>query len=88
MKNHAQAELAAFCRGDEGVELVLDFDRIPTFGGGEPLGEAESLGAAQHVGVDGEPGQVEVHAADHVAGLATDAGQGDQVLERLGTSPS
>ena len=49
--------------------------------------QREAMGQPGHVGVDGQPRQAEAHAANDVARLAADTGQGHEVLERRGTSP-
>ncbi len=64
--------------GNQGDQVLLDFDRIALFG--EPKAQAQ----AGHVGVDDDSDvDVEGVAQDHVGGLAADSGQGGELVHRL-----
>jgi hypothetical protein len=75
VQDHPQPERPPLGGRHEPVELVLDLDRVVV------LGQPEAVRHARHVGVDGQPREAEHHAADHVARLAADTRQRDEVVE-------
>ena len=69
------AEHRPVALGEQRADLVLDLDRVGL------LGPAEAAGQPAEVRVHGDARDPERVAEHHVGGLATDAGQRDQVLE-------
>lgn len=75
MQDEAKTEQPPLVGGHHRVQRRLDLHGVGL------LGETESDRQSSHVGVDREPGLVEGHRADHIGGLAPDAGKSDQVLQ-------
>ena len=75
MEDHPQTEISPLSRRQERVQFELDLDRI-VFDG-----QTQSLRQPADVGVDRQARQTERDAAHHIAGLAADAGQRDEVVE-------
>src|SRR3954447_24291099 len=68
VQDQAQAEPAPIGRGDHGSQLVFHLHRVGE--GSEPQAQREPA----NVRIHGQAGQIERHAANHIGGFATDAG--------------
>jgi mycothiol synthase len=75
VQDQPEAECAAFGRRHEGIELVLNLDRVLE------AGETQALAKPEDVGIDRKAGQAEGDAADHVSGLAPHTWHRDEIVQ-------
>jgi len=78
MRDHSQAELTTFGRGNHRIELELDLDRVGLFR------DAKQTRQPQHVSVYWQPWLAKRDRAHDVGRLATDTSECHQILHGLG----